>query len=102
MIFASHSDQTLSMLTDATEDESQILSAIKYQKNRMILHSDESFMPKNKKAWSSWVYLSQNKKDEGDTIALSYWRNNLQNLKTETINDCNTESIKRPFIVIKT
>jgi predicted NAD/FAD-binding protein len=83
VVFASHSDQTLSMLSDTTESESDILNKIKYQKNRMVLHSDESFMPKNKKAWSSWIYLSENKKDEGETIALSYWMNNLQKLDTK-------------------
>ncbi len=83
VIFASHSDQTLSMLDDVTDAEFEVLSQIKYQKNRMVLHSDESFMPKNRKAWSSWIYLSENKKDEGETIALSYWMNNLQKLNTD-------------------
>ena len=41
-------------------------------------------MPKNKAAWSSWVYLSDSKKDDSPNVSLSYWMNNLQPLATKT------------------
>lgn len=82
VVFACHADQALSMLQNPTGDESRILSKFSYQTNRMVLHSDVSFMPKNKGAWSSWVYLSDAKTDDKPNVSLSYWMNNLQPLST--------------------
>ncbi len=82
VIFACHSDQALRMIDNPLKDESEILGAIRYHKNRMILHSDISFMPKRKKAWASWVYLSEAQSDDSANVSLSYWMNNLQPLKT--------------------
>ncbi len=77
VIFASHGDQTYKIIADKTKDEEEILSKIKYSKNIAILHKDLGQMPKNKKAWASWVYLSSQKSNK---VALSYWMNNLQNI----------------------
>lgn len=83
VIFACHADQALALMGDANADEQNILSAFKYQPNRAVLHSDISFMPKRRSAWASWVYLSENKKDQSSSVALSYWMNNLQPLPTQ-------------------
>ncbi len=83
VIFACHSNQILTMLDNPTDDEQDIISAIQYQPNDMILHSDISFMQKQKKAWSSWVYLSETQNDNSNAISLSYWMNNLQPLDTD-------------------
>ena len=83
VVFACHANQTLSMISNASTEEKKILSAFKYQPNRVVLHSDISFMPKRRKAWASWVYLSDTRKDKSSSISLSYWMNNLQPLKTE-------------------
>lgn len=83
VVFACHADQTLKLLKDATFLEKKLLSAFRYQPNRMVLHSDESFMPANKKAWASWIYLSQTQKDQSKALALSYWMNNLQPLNSD-------------------
>lgn len=84
VIFACHSDQALKLLKNPTRNEKNILGDIKYQPNKMILHTDINFMPRNKKAWASWVYQSAYQKDESKKISLSYWMNNLQPLQTET------------------
>lgn len=84
VIFACHSDQVMKLLQNPTDKEQKTIGAIKYQPNEMILHTDQSFMPKRKKAWSSWVYLSEASKDTSTNVSLSYWMNNLQPLKTET------------------
>lgn len=83
VVFACHADQALAMMESPTIEEKRILSAFTYQPNRAVLHSDVSFMPKRKKAWASWVYLSENKHDEKASVSLSYWMNNLQPLKTD-------------------
>lgn len=80
VIFASHADQTYKIIKDKTLKEKQILSQIKYSQNIAILHKDQNQMPKNKKAWASWIYLSSAKKN---AVSLTYWMNNLQNLGTK-------------------
>jgi len=77
VIFTSHADQTYKIISDKTKDEEKILSKIKFSKNTAILHKDQNQMPKNKKAWASWVCLSKQKENKA---ALSYWMNNLQNI----------------------
>lgn len=75
VVFACHADQALSLLDSPEKLERDILGAFTYQTNKIIVHGDESFMPKRKKAWASWVYLS----DHAGSVSLSYWMNNLQN-----------------------
>lgn len=82
VVLATHSDQALAMLSDASEDERMVLGSIRYQKNRMILHSDRSFMPNSPKAWSSWIYLANRGANNQKSVAFSYWMNNLQHLNT--------------------
>lgn len=84
VIFACHADQALRMLAEPTPEQRQVLSAFTYQKNRVIVHSDLSFMPNRKKCWASCVYLSESQQDHKPVVSLSYWMNNLQNLKTST------------------
>ena len=56
VFFACHSDQALAMLQDASDDEREILAAIPYQLNQIVLHSDAKLMPKKKLAWAAWNY----------------------------------------------
>lgn len=81
VVLASHSDQSLELLKDPTKDEQTSLSKIKYQKNTVYLHSDNKFMPKNRKVWSSWNYIDFNEKPN-QNLCVTYWMNNLQNLNT--------------------
>ncbi len=84
VIFACHSDQVLHLLHNPTHDEQHIIGQIDYQPNTIIVHSDINFMPKRRKAWSSWVYLSEEKEHHHNSVSLSYWMNNLQPLNTDT------------------
>jgi uncharacterized protein len=77
VIFATHADDTLAMLADASIDERSGLSAVRYQPNEAVLHSDERVMPKNRKVWSSWVYCEP-AGPKPDKIDLTYWMNSLQ------------------------
>jgi predicted NAD/FAD-binding protein len=82
VIFACHSDQALKALADPTKAEQQILGAIRYRPNQVYLHRDPSLMPKRKKVWASWNYLSYSNKKTPDVV-LSYWMNRLQNIAYE-------------------
>lgn len=54
VIFATHSDRTLSLLQDPSETERFFLGAIQFAPNRAVLHSDQTFMPKRRAAWAAW------------------------------------------------
>lgn len=60
VIFASHADESLKMISNPTEDEKRLLGTFKYQENIATLHTDESVMPKTKRTWSSWNYRIDN------------------------------------------
>ena len=77
VVFATHSDDTLRLLTDARPDEYAALSQIAYQPNRVVLHGDASVMPKRRACWSSWNYTETTRK-EMNAIDLTYWMNCLQ------------------------
>jgi len=77
VVFATHSDDTLRMLTDPTASETATLGAVRYQPNRVVLHSDTSIMPKRRAVWSSWIYAEEAGK-QADQIDLTYWMNSLQ------------------------
>ena len=81
LVIAAHADQVLEILHKPTVEEKKILSDFEYTKNKAYLHSDTSMMPKNKKAWSSWNFIKNEK--ENQSFTLTYWMNNLQKLQTK-------------------
>ena len=90
VVFATHSDQALAMLTDPTEKEKDILSSIPYQKNEVLLHTDSSVLPKRKLAWASWNYQLDSNPES--PVVLTYNMNILQSLECDetfcvTLND---------------
>lgn len=56
VVIATHSDQALALLTDPSEREREILGALPYQSNEVVLHTDTRLLPRNRKTWSSWNY----------------------------------------------
>ncbi len=77
IIFATHSDDTLRMIADPSDTEAALLGAVKYQPNKIVLHSDTTIMPKRKKVWASWIY-TEDAARAGGAIDLTYWMNSLQ------------------------
>jgi predicted NAD/FAD-binding protein len=82
VIFACHSDQALALLEDATEAEREALGAIPYQSNEVVLHTDDSLLPRSRRAWSSWNYWLR-ELDQSRPV-LNYNMNILQGLDAET------------------
>src|SRR5690606_20353191 len=58
VIVAAHGDQALRLLSDPTPLEAELLGAFRYQANEVDLHSDERFMPGERRCWASWNYRS--------------------------------------------
>lgn len=77
VIFSCHSDQALRLLSDATQDENDVLSAIPFQMNDVVLHTDEKLMPKKKIAWAAWNYHIPQRHSEHAMV--TYNMNILQN-----------------------
>jgi len=77
VVFACHSDQALRMLEQPTERESEVLGAIPYQMNEVVLHTDRRLMPKKKLAWAAWNYHIPQRRS--DFAMVTYHMNKLQN-----------------------
>ena len=80
VVIATHSDQALAILRDPSFAERGLLGAIRYERNHAVLHTDEAFMPKRRKAWASWNYLSASGDTDTRLVCLTYWMNILQNI----------------------
>ena len=79
LILASHANDSYEFLNNKSHEQEKLLSSIKYQKNKITIHSDDSIMPQSKKNWTSWNFKYDEKK-----LVLTYWMNLLQNLKCNT------------------
>ncbi len=83
VVMAAHSDQSLRMLGSANPRQRNVLSRIGYQPNTAYLHTDTALMPKRKKVWSSWNYLSDVTNPQ-PSVSVTYWCNRLQPLPFKT------------------
>ncbi len=81
VVIATHSDQALALLTDASEAERRILGAIPYQPNQAVLHTDTRMLPRRRRAWASWNYHLAG--EPGDRPTVTYHMNRLQSLRAE-------------------
>ncbi|MDB4065789.1 FAD-dependent oxidoreductase [Candidatus Pelagibacter sp.] len=81
VVLASHADESLKIISDITNKEREVLSNFKYKPNKAVIHSDENLMPLNKNAWCSWN--SSLNPDNKEQSSVTYWLNQLQNLKTD-------------------
>ncbi|HEY5318302.1 MAG TPA: FAD-dependent oxidoreductase [Solirubrobacteraceae bacterium] len=79
VIVATHSDQALEMLSDPSDREREILGAIPYQRNDVVLHTDRRLLPRRHRAWASWNYHLDT---DGGGSAVTYHMNRLQSLST--------------------
>ncbi len=78
VVIATHGDTALGLLDDPSADETRLLSAFKYSRNMIALHTDTVLMPKRRRAWCSWNHIGRRAAPgEG---AVSYWMNRLQSL----------------------
>jgi len=78
VVFATHSDQALALLEQPSVAEREILGAIPYQSNDVVLHTDVKMLPRKTKAWSSWNY-TLGKDDERAVV--TYNMNILQGIE---------------------
>ncbi len=86
VVIATHADQALDLLADATPEERRVLGAMRTSANRAVLHSDETLMPKRRGVWSSWNYLGTSEAAQAAAApTITYWMNRLQNLPGQNL-----------------
>ena len=85
VVMACHSDQSLALLTDARADETATLGAIRYHRNRAVLHTDTTLLPRRRLAWAAWNYeRASTDSREQASVCLHYLLNRLQPLPFTT------------------
>lgn len=94
VVIAAHSDQALRMLADPSELERELLSAIPYQENFTVLHTDVSLLPRQKIAWASWNYHIP--RSGTGRVTITYDMNILQGLRAP-IEFCVTLNPPKPI-----
>ncbi len=107
VIFATHGDQVLPLLEDATEQETEILAAFETSRNDVVLHTDDGLLPRREAARASWNYLLHMDERNGNSpVTMTYHMNRLQSLPVEenycvTLNAntrIRTEKVLRKFV----
>jgi len=85
VVLACHSDQARNILgATASDTQREVLTAIDYQPNRAVLHTDPALLPRDPKLWSAWNYFA-GRGDPGDQpVGVSYLINKLQPLPFKT------------------
>jgi hypothetical protein len=78
VVMACHSDQALALLADPSTYETEVLGAIRYQANDTVLHTDESLLPRNRRAWAAWN--AHIPREAGEHCTVSYCMNQLQSI----------------------
>ena len=85
VVMACHSDQSLALLADPTPPERSVLGAIRYHRNRAVLHTDATLMPQRRHAWAAWNYeRAASTSREQASVCLHYLINRLQPLPFRT------------------
>jgi uncharacterized protein len=101
VVLACHSDQALALLKDPSDAEREVLGAIPYQANEVLLHTDTSVLPRDPRAWAAWNALVP--RESSQACHVSYCMNLLQGLSgTETyIVTLNGAAAVRPETVLR-
>ncbi|MDD1137720.1 FAD-dependent oxidoreductase [Pseudomonas sp. TNT2022 ID233] len=82
VVLACHSDQALRLLGNPDDKEREILGALPYADNEVVLHTDTRLLPARKRAWASWNYRLGG---AGHTqTAVTYDMNILQGIQSDT------------------
>ncbi len=83
VIMATHADVALTLLNDADKAEREALGLFEYTTNQVVLHTDESVLPRRARARGSWNVDTVDCRIPGEQLMMSYWMNSLQRLDTK-------------------
>ena len=80
VVVATHADQALGLLADASAEEKEVLGAFRYSRSETVLHTDSRLLPRARRARASWNYLTPPPADGDHAPVVTYWMNRLQGL----------------------
>ncbi len=91
VVLACHADQALALLEDASAAERDVLGALPYESNEVVLHTDTRLLPRRRRAWASWNYRLDGRSEEA-RVSVTYNMNLLQRIEAPqtfcvTLND---------------
>ena len=87
VVFATHGNQILPLLSEPSDAERDILSKFETSRNEVCLHTDSSLLPVRAQARAAWNYNLSDDARAGATV--TYYMNRLQSL-TSTEDYCVT------------
>ena len=90
VVLATHADQALELLVDPSSEERSTLSSWRYHRSHVVLHSDPSVMPADRRLWASWNYRRPAGATAGDPVPITYYMNRLQNFNHCPVDFCVT------------
>jgi predicted NAD/FAD-binding protein len=82
IVVATHADQALALLADASRREKEVLGAFRYSRSETVLHTDSGLLPRARQARASWNYRTPAAADGDHPPVVTYWMNRLQGLDT--------------------
>ena len=96
VVLACHPPETLAMLGDsASAGERAVLGEFHFWPNDVVLHTDESFMPRNRRAWASWNWFAESTEMNKAALVLTYRMNTLQQVPADAPTVMETLNIDR-------
>ena len=82
VVIATHADEALKLLTDASDAELKTLGAFGYSENETVLHRDDDVLPMADRARSAWNYRMYTCNERSERTAVTYWMNRLQGIES--------------------
>ncbi|MDQ3776522.1 MAG: FAD-dependent oxidoreductase [Pseudomonadota bacterium] len=84
LILACHGDQALALLADPTPEERELLGRFRYHRSQVLVHTDTSLMPRNRRHWAGWNYHVEYDRDRRPRSSTTYHMNTLQKVSKTT------------------
>nr|WP_046471738.1 FAD-dependent oxidoreductase [Allosalinactinospora lopnorensis] len=82
-VVATHADQALTLLEDPTLAQREVLGAFGYSRNRVLLHTDPSVLPRRNAVRASWNHRISSCSAPDEAVQVSYHMNRLQGLTSD-------------------
>jgi len=80
IVIATHPDQALALLADASADETRLLGEFTYVPSHALLHTDGSVLPRAPRARASWNYRMDSCRSDDGRVKISYDLKRLQRI----------------------
>lgn len=80
VVIATHADEALALLGDASDTEREVLGRFRYSTNPTVLHGDTRWLPATPAARASWNVVMDDCRDEARAVGVTYDLARLQGL----------------------